>query len=282
MKRLALLFAAAGVVVPGAQASPGKVQHETASAGTVVATVSYRQWSPRNPIRYYVRLSVVRDGVEVYDAVVPHLRIPGDRAGNQPLGTLSGGRTITVRDLDGDGEPEIVLDFYWGGAHCCYWTRIYRWDGRAYVQRAHLWGDTGYRLQDLRPPSPSFVTVDDRFAYAFTSFAGSAMPVQISDYRGGRLVNVTRSFPDRVRRDAERQLRWLAAAKRNGETRGVLAAWAADECLLGRSAYAFAWLGAHPALYTGRFADAGFGTGPTAQDYRAALRRFLRRTGYLS
>jgi hypothetical protein len=31
-----------------------------------------------------------------------------------------------VRDLDGDGEPEVLVDFYWGGVHCCFYTDVYR------------------------------------------------------------------------------------------------------------------------------------------------------------
>src|SRR5207248_7223300 len=101
-----------------------------------------------------VRLAVARSGVQDYDQRVRSLRRPG--AWNEPIGVFRktgspNARTITLRDLDGDGEPEILLDFWFGGAHCCYWTRIYRWDprSRTYANTAHFRGNVGYRPEDL-------------------------------------------------------------------------------------------------------------------------------------
>ena len=34
-------------------------------------------------------------------------------------------RSIRVRDLDG-GRPEVLVDFYTGGAYCCWLTLVYR------------------------------------------------------------------------------------------------------------------------------------------------------------
>jgi hypothetical protein len=105
-----------------------RVTSETETSGGVRATVSYVLLPKRS--RYYVRLVVERDRRQIYDERVPSVSRPG--AGNQPIGVwrtqgLRSARTITLRDLDGDGEPEILLEFWYGGAHCCFWTRIYRW-----------------------------------------------------------------------------------------------------------------------------------------------------------
>jgi hypothetical protein len=190
-----------------------------------------------------------------------------------------GGKPIVVRDLDGDGEPEIVLDFFWGGAHCCSWSRIYRWDAGAgdYRSLAHSWGDLGYRLRDLDGDGHiELVSADDRFAYAFASFADSSFPVEILAYRAGRLVETTRSFPALVRTDASRQWALFRHARGHRAVRGVLAAWAADECLLRHCGTAFAKLrrlGA--ALSSPLEMDRTSST-----NYLRSLRAFLRKTGY--
>ena len=41
-------------------------------------------------------------------------------------------RILKVADLDGDGEPEVLVDTFSGGAHCCLTTRVERWDGTGY------------------------------------------------------------------------------------------------------------------------------------------------------
>jgi hypothetical protein len=263
-----------------ALAGGAPVQHETMSNGGVTATVSYvrmgRQWSSR----YYVRLVVQRGGVKAFDAHVPPYsrRWPYD----EPLRVGLGGSSIQVVDLDGDGEPEILLRFWTGGAHCCVWTRIYRWNGSTYASSTRWWGDFAYSIENLGPGATvELLSGDDRFAYAFACFACSSFPVRIWSYRAGRLVDVTRRYPALIADDAAQQFEWFREALRDpaASTRGLLAAWVADECNLGRSTYAFRWLRSHPKAYTGR--DYGDGAGPTAQEYRTALRRFLRRTGYL-
>jgi hypothetical protein len=268
------------VLSSGAAASP--VTRETATAGAVQATVSYVFL--RKPNIYYVRLVVDREGQQVYDARVPSLSRPG--AWNQPLGSWGKigqrkARTITLSDLDGDGEPEILLEFWFGGAHCCFWTRIYRWDPGAetYTSRTHFWGNFDYDLQDLnRSGMVELVSADNRFAYQFSSFAFSGAPVQVWNWRGGLLVDTTRAYPALVARDAAFWWRTYTEQRRGGNpVRGFLAAWAADEALLGRGTSALAWLGDHRFAVAGR-ADLADGRVPS---YLSGLRAFLRHTGYL-
>ena len=165
-------------------------------------------------------------------------------------------KTITLRDLDGDGEPEILLDFWFGGAHCCYWTRIYRWspEAQTYTNTAHFWGNFGYRLTNLSGSGRvQLVSADNRFAYAFASFAGSGAPVQAWDYRSGRLVDTTRSYRALISRDVARWWKVYARARHSGEVRGLLAPWAADRCLLGHGTAALAWLERHGSVLAGQY-----------------------------
>jgi hypothetical protein len=191
---------------------------------------------------------------------------PAERSGRKPIALL---------DLDLDGEPEIVLDLFWGGAHCCFWSRFYRWDRqrRTYRDFRHLWGNVLYRAEDLEHDGKlDLVTGDDRFAYEFASFAESALPLRIWAYRPTGLVDRTRSYPARIAADAERQWRRYRAARGKSAERSALAAWAADECLLGRGEDAFARLRS----LAGELSASG-----EPVSYLRHLRAFLRRTGYL-
>jgi hypothetical protein len=121
-------------------------------------------------------------------------------------------------------------------------TAILRWNGTAYAPGTRDWGDPGYRLRDVTGDGlPEFVTADDRFAYAFGSYAESGLPLLVLSYRGGAFENVTKAVPAQVRRDARKWKKIYERVKRGRFSLGVLAAWTADQYTLGhrRSANRF-------------------------------------------
>ena len=188
---------------------------------------------------------------------------------------------VTVRDLDADREPEIVLDTYTGGAHCCFESRIYRYlpTRAAYGGVRHSWADLGYKLRDLdRDGLPELVSADARFAYVFTSFAGSAFPIQLWRFDSGRLDDVTGAFPSRVTQDADALWRTYRRLRHKDDVRGVLAAWLADEYLLGREQAG--WKALEAANRRGELIGTYPGW-PAGSAYLRALRSFLVRTGYI-
>jgi hypothetical protein len=252
---------AALVVVGVAAASP--IHSKTAASGSVRATVTWRN-------------------AHFFEAKSVRLRIT--RSGATALDTTNFGvdrpQTIKARDLDADGEPEVLVDFYTGGAHCCFFSRIYRFEGSTYIPLRHLWGDLGYGLHDLDGDgTPELQSADDRFAYAFTAYAASAFPIQIWEYDGGRLVDVTRRYSTLIRRDAARLWRDSLRQRKDrsfDDVRGILAAWAADEYLLGRSAQA--WTTLRKLNRTGVLK--GDGPWPHGSAYLRKLRTFLQKNGY--
>ena len=128
----------------------------------------------------------------------------------------------------------IVTDLYTGGAHCCEQTFIaLGGDHPAWI--AHDWKNPGYRGQRIHGRY-YFVSGDNRFAYAFTSYAGSWFPSQIWTVRGNGLVNVTRNQRRLVKTDARQAWRWYLGrwGRRNHVDRGIgiLAGWCADKYLL--------------------------------------------------
>jgi subtilisin-like proprotein convertase family protein len=202
-----------------------------------------------------------------------------------PVRRLTGARLVRlfVRDLDADGEPEVILDLNTVGAHCCSLSLVYRYDPRTrrYAGAFRDWGNPGYRLADLdRDGRPELISADDRFAYRFTSFAGSAEPTQIWQFDHGRFLDVTHDFPHLTEREAASLWRgYLAVRKEHGDVRGALAAWQADMDLLGREDEGWARLAAaYRAGDLGPRAD--LGGWPQGQAYLRALRAFLHNAGY--
>src|SRR5262249_6124187 len=185
-----------------------------------------------------------------------------------------------VADLDGDGEPEVEVDLYSGGAHCCYLLYVYRWNGSLYAAQQLDTASAGYKQRDLDGDGlPEWVSGDPRFEYLFTSFAASASPLRIYDYSDGRFVAVTDAYPGLVRKDAA--MWWRVYRRRpsneDQDNRGLLAAWAADMCALGQSAKV--WPALDAAHRAGKLTGPG---GPTGNAYLAKLRAKLGAFGYLS
>ena len=178
------MVAALVAVAPTGASAPVKTKR--AAAGGVATRITYR--SPNVFSASDVRLRIVRRGKTLLDRTLDTQSVPVD---------------LRVRDLDGDGEPEVLADFYSGGPHCCTTSRFYRYERGTYRLVAHAWGNVGYRLAD--PDSdrvPELMSFDDRFAYAFTAYAASFFPIRIWELRGRRLFDVTREYPELVERDA--------------------------------------------------------------------------------
>lgn len=248
-------------------ASPALADEQVASRDGVTATFSYERGDEFG--FHDLRLRVERQGQVLYDqaVVAEGCEAPVCR----PV-------SVIVRDLDGDGEPEVVVTLYWGGAHCCTIGLVLAFDGAGYRVVEHNFGNPGFRLSDLgRDGAVEFLTADDRFAYRYTSYASSVLPVRVLAWDGRRLDDVTNAHKRRVRADLKRAWRLLQTARRRGyEPRGAAAAWAADRYRLGKRRSTLKSLR--------RLARAGRLEGFPGRDplkFVATLDRFLVRNGFL-
>ena len=267
-------FAAVAVVTAALASTPAPARHivETATSDNVEAQLSYDFKAPYRFTKAHV--TIKRSGAVLADQALKP--IPG-AIEIVPARFFDHRQSISVRNLDSGPEPEVVLDLYSGGAHCCWYAEVYRAESTADGLTTHVFGNADYRIANLdHEGAPEFLTGDNRFAYEFTDFADSSGPVQIWRYRAGRFVDVTRRFPALIRRDARRE--WRRALSRQGraDNVGFLAAWAADQCLLRHCKPAFEQLGV-----LRRQGRIGLGWDRTARKYLTHLRRFLRRTNYL-
>ena len=170
-----------------------------------------------------------------------------------------------------------MLDLYWGGAHCCWYTQIYRYDGATqhYRPLVHVWGNVNYVLADLDHDGRlELVTRDDRFSYAFSSFADSRWPVRILAYRAGKLIVVTKSYASEIKRDSASL--WheaMARGRTKANNQGMMAAWAADQCMLRHCTVGLQSIAS--LSKTGRVHG-----DLTPAEYERRLRAFLKRTQY--
>jgi hypothetical protein len=277
MRRAAVLSALL-VAVAAAPAAAAPVT-EVAGSGQVIASLSYDQ-SRQGYAN--LRATLARGGRVLVSQALP----TGCDTGPCPVAPAyrwAGRRSVIVRDLDGDGEPEVVVDLFTGGAHCCTVSFVWSFDAAtgSYRRLRHNWLDAGYRLVDIgRDGSLELRSRDARFAYAFSSYAESYLPVRVLRFRAGRLTDVSRRFPRLLRADARGALR-LYRRHRGGRinVRGMLAAYAADRYRLGGRRAARRTL--FRALRRGDLGPAfAFDSGPFGRAYIERVDRFLRRLGY--
>lgn len=249
-----------------AQAARGS---KTVTRGGVSATLSWTT-SGDSVVATDPHLRIVRDGVRLLDRDLARLC-------ELCIGVGDPRHAVHVRNVDANAEPEVLVDFYTGGAHCCSTTAIFSFARAAYFARLAPWGNGSYRLLDLdHDGRPEFVSTDDRFAYAFAAYAFSWRPPQVFDFAARKLVDRTRRFPGHVRADLKDIDAMLSGAGSGDELRGTIAARMADLYLLGRGREVAGYLAT--ALERGDLA--GDSAWPAGKKYKPALLKFLRKLGY--
>lgn len=233
------LAAAVAVVATACVPAGAATATRTAAGAGVTATLTVTVPSRADLPRFRdASLSIARadGGTTVVDDARMRWEYPGGNVLVEP-------RALQVVDLEGDDDPEVLFNTFWGGAHCCYQTRIFRHDAATggYRMRVRTWGDPQPRLTGLGGPTPEFLGADERFAYALgVSYAESAFPVRTWAYRNGALVVTTGSHPALVRRDRAGQWRDYRRARRDGlRPASYLAAYLADAMTLGEGTSAW-------------------------------------------
>lgn len=145
--------------------------------------------------------------------------------------------SVLLKDLDRNGTPEVIVQTFSGGAHCCTNTLIYSWQKDRFhkIETGQLDG-TGGDFKDLNGDGKlEFVSYDQSFLYRFSSYAGSFPPSKIYTFTNGKLIDTTRQYPKFLRSVAWRMYQTTLESKRNSdrEKNGVLAGYVAQKALLG-------------------------------------------------
>lgn len=226
----------AKIAAPNNQAN---TKIEVVESGKIRTEFSYQIQGERTN---NFRIKIVREGKALLDeAVLVPTRSLADSFDKKSPEEIAEGRFLSmqVRDLDGDSEPEVLVDLVStkSGANCCNYSFIYRYEPRQnqYSLLKHFWGNVSYDLEDVDKNNiPEFISQDGRFAEAFTQYADSRLPLRIWKYSQGKMQDFTKQYPLQVYTNASEL--WLEASKRlrdNQEIKGVLAAYLANKYLLG-------------------------------------------------
>jgi hypothetical protein len=277
--------AAALLLLPAAAQAQARTV-ETATNGTVTAELSYVKRT-RGSGRFEFdefrdfRVKITRAGLVVYDAAVGD---PCDRFCTPTESALTR-KHIGLRDLDADGEPEAIVGLFTGGASCCVLVLAYGYDAAANTyRRAKLDTGGGFVARDLDSDGVIELVGDDfRFRGLFTCGACGPRPIRIWHHGLRRFEVVTRDFPGKIRAHARRMRRFYERVRHRDEAafvKGALTPLVADLCLLDRCARGFRIVRA--AIRRGELDRRSiFDVSPLRFAYLRALKRFLRRTGYL-
>jgi hypothetical protein len=282
---LASAAVAAALLLPAAAPAQSRTV-ETASDGTVTAELSYvkrRRGSGRFEFDEFrnFRVKITRAGQVLYDEPV------GDPCEQfcTPTETALTRKHVALRDLNADGEPEAIVGLFTGGANCCVLVLAYGYDALANVyRRAKLDTGGGYVARDLDSDGVIELVGDDfRFRGLFTCGACGPRPIRIWQWGLRRFAVVTRDFPAKIRQHARRMRRFYERVRTRDEAafvKGALTPLVADLCLLDRCARGFRIVRA--AIRRGELDRRSiFDLSPLRFAYLRALKRFLRRTGYL-
>jgi hypothetical protein len=255
----------------------------TATAGPVTATLTATGAASGATVTGAtgIRVTIALGGAVAFDGPLRPCRFGCEP--NDPTGARFAG--LSVADLDGNGEPEVLVDRSDGFTPCCTLeTAILRRDPATgvYGELDRHWGES-YRVADLDGDRlPELVTADLRFYERFAPrVAGFQLPMKILQLRGPVLVDVTRAHPADVRRHTHSLDRLIHATdaiadgRRPGNRtiahaalRPQLAAYAAEERVLGRRAVGDRRLANEVAR------------GRVTPGFRRALLGFLTRLGY--
>ncbi|MGA9858607.1 MAG: hypothetical protein WBQ18_12145 [Solirubrobacteraceae bacterium] len=276
MRRVVVGIWVAAVCLFAAPAALATVQRAT--AGDITAAFSFTGTFPNY---HHQQLTISQGGTVVYNQPVVS-KVCGSLCA--PGAPEPGYSSVHILDVEHNGRPDVILDLFSGGAHCCAIEQIFTLNPATstYAETEHNFGDPGARIVDLgHDGSYEFLTADDAFAYEFTSYAGSGLPIQILTFSAGRFTDVTSAHRSLVVHDAAVWLKAYRGLARQhyAASTGVIAAWAADEDRLGHSGLVNRYLRAQARL---GHLNSGMGPlEPSGRRFIAALQRFLHRHGYL-
>jgi hypothetical protein len=111
-------------------------------------------------------------------------------AGGQTLVQIelaSGLGALTGTDITGEGHPDVVIETFTGGAHCCFSTRVYDLGPTLTKVLETPESNCGGQFEDLDGDGVlEFVTCDDLFAYVYCAYAFSPFVQVILQYEPER------------------------------------------------------------------------------------------------
>ncbi|HEY9880284.1 MAG TPA: hypothetical protein V6D29_17645 [Leptolyngbyaceae cyanobacterium] len=195
--------------------------------------------------------------------------------------------SLDLKDLDSDGSPEVIVQAFTGGAHCCMAITTYTWqDGNYQAIPFNLLDGGGGEFKDLNGDGlTEFLSFDNAFFYAFGSYAGSFPPSLILTFENGEYRDSTTQFHDYLKSTAwEMYQSFQERGSGSMDVNALLAGYVAQKIRLGEYQEGWNFMLAHYDKTT------DWGLADYDQDgnvvrsypnFPTALRSFLTELGYL-
>lgn len=232
-------------------------------------------------------------------AAIPTITIAAARLEPATFDGVEGFSDVQARFGAGEIDPaapgpEVVLLSYSGGAHCCTDFQVIERSGEGWTA-IDLGEFDGEGVEDWPSDlngdgAPEFRFSDDRFLYAFGSYAASKPPPKFMAVRGGQIVDLTseNAFDPEFEKFAEATKLYCA----DGE-KASCASYTAAMARLGRLDEAWSFMRTHyrnddfdyPTVCRSEPTPDGLcARGETVQpkSYPEALAWFLFNTGYIT
>jgi hypothetical protein len=270
MTRRSTLFglALALVAVLAVSAGAATVSSQRVAAAGLEAVFSYVGQAPNV---HSAHLQISKGSHVVYSRPVT-AKLCGKRCG--PVNS----RSIGIAALQPHRPANVILELFSGGANCCFIDQVFSYDPsrKTFVKTEHYFGNAGALIKPIGPRHRlEFRSANPDFQFAFTDGADSGEPIQIWQFADRAFADVTRSYPGLLGKDAARWFKLFKHNLSNGV--GLIAAWAADEELLGRDGLVQSVLATRANQGHLR---AGGGGNATGQAFIANLNAFLVKQGY--
>jgi hypothetical protein len=199
---------------------------------------------------------------------------------------------VQIAEMDSSNNtPEIILQSYSGGAHCCTSVKIATQDRDSNKWKAIEVGsfdgapDTPNSILDIDGDGQyEFVTVDNCFLYTFESYAGSVAPPQIWSLQKTQAVDVTKNskYQYYLRKDLQELWKWSEQNSNKGN--GFWAGYVAWKALLGEEIDAWELMLKNydkSQTYCSQYDRETYDCIGVQEGFPSALRSFLVETGYL-
>lgn len=195
------------------------------SQGNLKATLTYKERKTEEG--GIERIPIVT--VFVDDAQVAQLEGEALGFGDPPV-------AVQIAEIDpANTNPEVVVSFFTGGAHCCSDTKVLTSseDGTSWqtVELGQFDGGPLLAVDLAGDGQYVFETRDNAFLYAFACYACSAAPLRILALENGEVKNV--SADPRFRPAHEANMRNMITLVPEQDVNGFLAGYVGEKSLLG-------------------------------------------------
>jgi hypothetical protein len=267
LKRTVPIILAAALATPAAASAGINAGTETVTSGAVTATLSW----DAGETQQNTKMTISRGGAVVYQQLVPRI------CGTDCLIFTDDDDSLQAADLDGDGDPELVVkSANFDGDQCCDTMGVFQFNPGTgtYDQFVKVWPSS---VEIKRSGGVTRLVGEDG---RFDSIVPDAVYAPIRVYKfqrgakGGEFVDVTRDSPKLVAADARGNLSYLDEFRHDVDiARALIGSYVADEYVLGKGSQGLKQLDK-------RLKKGIFGKATPAKAFRKRLVTGLKRLGY--